>query len=251
MLETDNYVRFERVSSVAEADRGLLAELHDEQLRIDLIRDDLVRFKISRARQFDESPTFAVCVDPLETPVEFRVERDADRVRLITAAMVVSLWLHPFRLDVHRTDGSVVIETAADHDGQYWAYATLNDAFTLRRRCRQEDAIFGLGREDWPAQPQRPRLHHVEHRRAQPVRALPSSSRTRRPATRGVTPRASTSTPTTSSIPFFYHQTYPDGRMAASFVDNGYRGSYEFSEPERVPDQFPRRSIHRVHLRRS
>lgn len=145
MLETDNYVRFERVSSVAEADRGLLAELHDEQLRIDLIRDDLVRFKISRALQFDESPTFAVCADPLETPVEFRVERDADRVRLITAAMVVSLWLHPFRLDVHRTDGSVVIETAADHDGQYWAYATLNDAFTLRRRCRREDAIFGLG----------------------------------------------------------------------------------------------------------
>ena len=90
MLETDNYVRFETVSSVAETDRGLLAELHDEQLRIDLIRDDLVRFKISRARQFDESPTFAVCADPLEHPVEFRVERDAEQVRLVTSAMVVT-----------------------------------------------------------------------------------------------------------------------------------------------------------------
>jgi alpha-glucosidase len=81
VLETDNYVRFEWVSSVAETDRGLLAELHDEQLRIDLIRDDLVRFKISRARHFDESPTFAVCADPLENPVEFRVELDAEHVR--------------------------------------------------------------------------------------------------------------------------------------------------------------------------
>ena len=40
---------------------------------------------------------------------------------------------------------SPVIETAQDADGRYWAYATLNDAFTIRRRCRQEDAIFGLG----------------------------------------------------------------------------------------------------------
>ncbi|MEA2247270.1 MAG: alpha-glucosidase, partial [Solirubrobacteraceae bacterium] len=34
------------------------------------------------------------------------------------------------------------------------------------------------------------------------------------------------------SIPFFYHQTYPAGTMAGSFVDNGYRGSYEFSSAE-------------------
>ena len=46
---------------------------------------------------------------------------------------------------MHRADGSAVIETAQDQQGRYWAYATLNDAFTIRRRCRREDAIFGLG----------------------------------------------------------------------------------------------------------
>ena len=35
-----------------------------------------------------------------------------------------------------------------------------------------------------------------------------------------------------ATIPFFYHQNYPAGAMAASFVDNGYRGAYEFSEAE-------------------
>ena len=64
---------------------------------------------------------------------------------MITEACTVSLWLDPFRIDVHRSDGTPVIETAADAEGRYWAYATLNDAFTIRRRCRQEDAIFGLG----------------------------------------------------------------------------------------------------------
>jgi alpha-glucosidase (family GH31 glycosyl hydrolase) len=34
------------------------------------------------------------------------------------------------------------------------------------------------------------------------------------------------------SIPFFYHQSYPRGTMAASFVDNAYRGGYEFSHAE-------------------
>ena len=31
------------------------------------------------------------------------------------------------------------------------------------------------------------------------------------------------------TIPFFYHQSNPVGVMAGSFVDNGYRGHYEFS----------------------
>ena len=229
MLETDHYVRFERVSSVGETDRGLLAELHDEQLRIDLIRDDLVRFKISRARTFDESPTFAVCADPLQTPVEFRVERDAERVRLRTSAMVVSLWLHPFRLDVHRPDGSVVIETAADQDGQYWPYATLNDAFTLRRRCRHEDAIYGLG-EKTGRQNRKGRdfiMYNADVLNPDAAAEFIAGKAADDP--RG-DPTSVEYDPYYVSIPFFYHQDYPDGRMAASFVDNGYRGSYEFSQ---------------------
>ena len=123
----------------------MLAELHHERLRIDVVRDDVVRIKISRGGEFDETPTYAVCVDPLEVPTDFTVVRDDERVRVSTAACTVSLWLDPFRIDVHRADGTPVVETAQDADGQYWAYATLNDSFTLRRKCRQEDAIFGLG----------------------------------------------------------------------------------------------------------
>ena len=63
VIETGNYVRFERVSSVGETERGLLAELHGERLRLDLVQDDVLRVKISRGGVFDESPTFAVCVD--------------------------------------------------------------------------------------------------------------------------------------------------------------------------------------------
>jgi alpha-glucosidase len=118
MINTDHYIRWERVDSVAQTPTGLLAESHHEQLSIDLVRADVLRIKISRGKVFDDPPTFAVCIDPLASPVDFRIEQDDERVQLITAACTTSLWLNPFRIDVHRSDGSPVIETARDADGQ-------------------------------------------------------------------------------------------------------------------------------------
>ena len=128
MIKTDHFVRFERVGEVRETERGVLARLDGEQLRIDVVRDDVVRCSISRGGVFDESPTFAVDVDPLSQPVEVSVERDDGVVRVRTSGLVVSLWLDPFRLDVHRPDGTPVVETAQDEQGRWWPYATLNDA---------------------------------------------------------------------------------------------------------------------------
>jgi alpha-glucosidase len=231
MSETGSYLRFERVTSVAETERGLIAEVHGERLRIDLVRADVVRVKISRGGVFDESPTFAVCVDLVSSSVEFTMERTPDVVRLRTSAVAVSLWLDPFRLDVHRSDGSPVVETAADTDGRYWTYATLNDAFALRRRCRREDAVYGLGEKTG------------RHNRMGRDFTLWNTDVLDPYSTREFTAgrddddsrahRTSTEfDPYYVSIPFFYHQTYPAGTMAASFVDNGYRGRYEFSHAE-------------------
>jgi len=231
VIETDTYRRFERVESVEETPHGVLASLHGERLRLDVIRADTVRVKISRGGVFDEEPTFAVCVDPLSEATPFTMERDDEAVRVRTADLVVTLWLDPFRLDVHRTDGTAVVETAQDSEGRYWAYATLNDAFTVRRRCRQEDAVYGLGEKTG---------HH--NRKGRDF-TLWNTDVLSPDATREFTgrwpegdPRGErTSTgfdPYYVSIPFFYHQSYPAGTMSGSFVDNGYRGAYEFSQPE-------------------
>ena len=227
----DHYIRFTNVDSVAETDRGLLAQLHGELLRVDLVREDLVRLKISRGRMFDESPTYAVCVDPLAEPVPFTAERHDDHVLLRTSELVVTLWLNPFRLDVHRTDGTAVVETSADSDGGYWAYATLNDAFTLRRRCRPEDAVYGLG-EKTGGHNRRGRDFTLWNTDV----LNPTATGEFTAGRPGDDPRSDrTSTefdPYYVSIPFLYHQSVPAGTMAASFVDNGYRGSYEFTSAQ-------------------
>ncbi|HEX2786153.1 MAG TPA: TIM-barrel domain-containing protein [Ilumatobacteraceae bacterium] len=228
MIDTSNYIRFERVDSFEHIQHGLLARLHGEQLRIELVDVDMVRVKISRGGAFDESPTFAVCVDPLVDRVDFAVDQAAEVVRLRTSAMVVSLWLEPFRLDVHRTDGTPVVEAAADLAGNYWTYATLNDAFTVRRRCQPEDAIYGLG-EKSGHQNRRGRdftLWNTDIFDPERTKEFTAG----RPSEDLRSERTSIEfDPYYISIPFFYHQSYPDGSMIGSFVDNGYRGEYDFT----------------------
>ncbi|HEX8488893.1 MAG TPA: TIM-barrel domain-containing protein, partial [Propionibacteriaceae bacterium] len=231
MLDTEDYVRFERVSSVAETAHGLLAELHGEQLRVDVVRADLVRVKMSRGGVFDESPTFAVCADVLAEPADFILVRDSDRVRLVTSALEVSVWLDPFRLDVHRTDGSPVVETAADDQGRYWAYATLNDAFTLRRRCRPEDAVYGLG-EKGGTHNRRGRDFTMWNTDVLSPAETAEFTAGKEPGDARGDRTSADFDPFYVTIPFFYHQSYPAGTMAGSFVDNGYRGTYEFSAPD-------------------
>ena len=230
MIETDHYLRFDRVDDVRETGRGLLADLHGEQLRVDVVRDDVVRFTISRGGVFDESPTFAVDVDPLAEPVDVAVERDEGVVRLRTAGLVVSLWLDPFRLDVHRPDGSPVVETAQDEQGRWWPYATLNDAWTVRRRACVSDGVHGLGEKGGPGN-RKGRDYTLWNTdvldpagKEKLTAHLPDGD-----------PRKDRTSPEFDpyyvSIPFFYTQSMPDGAMAASFVDDAYRGHYDFTAP--------------------
>jgi len=226
MPATDHFVRFQRVDDVRETGRGLLADLHGEQLRVDVVRDDVVRLKISRGGVFDEAPTFAVDVDPLAAPVDLAVERGDGVVRLRTAGLVVSLWLDPFRLDVHRPDGSPVVETAQDEHGRWWPYATLNDAWTVRRRCAVGDAVHGLG-EKGGAGDRRGRDFVLWNTDV----LDPAGTAQFRAGRAPDDPRADMTSPDFDpyyvSIPFFHHQSV-DGAVGASFVDDGYRGHYDF-----------------------
>jgi alpha-glucosidase len=215
-------IRFERAGAVEVTDHGLSATLHGETLRVDLVREDV-----------DESPTFAVCVDPLSDDVPFEVDRGDDAVRLRTSKLLVSLWLEPFRLDVHRPDGSAVVEAARDAG----SYATLNDAFTIRRRRRPDDAIYGLGEKTG------------RHNRTGRDFTLWNTDVLDPAATAEFTagrapddPRADFTSPEFDpyyvSIPFFYHHASGAGTMAGSFIDNGYRATYDFSEAEEYAIHF-------------
>src|SRR3954469_12990396 len=174
-----------------------------ERLRVDVIREDVVRLKISRGGVFDETPTFAVVQDGT---ADFEVDGSILR----TAALEVDTET----LSIRRADGTPVIDPIEP-------YGTLNDAFWVRRRYKAEDAIYGLG-EKTGRHNRRGRTFTLWNTDIlNPHAAAPFGGN-------------GTSTefdPYYVSIPFFYHHP-ADGQVAGSFVDNGYRASYDFTAAE-------------------
>lgn len=236
-MRTDHFIRFERVDAVEQTARGLLARLHGEWLRVEAVRSDVVRVQLSRGGAFDEQPTYAVCVDPFEpgadgaSAMAWRAQPGDDAWRLVTDDVVVTLWLDPFRIDVHRTDGSVVVESVADEDGRYWTYATLNDAWTMRRRIGRDDAIFGLG-EKGGRHNRRGRDFTLWNTDVLNEHATAEFRAGLDPADPRADMRSVEFDPYYVSIPFFHHLDAATGAAAGSFVDNGYRGEYEFSRDD-------------------
>ena len=250
MIDTSGYRRFERVDAVEETERGLQAALHGERLRIEVVRDDVVRFKISRGGVFDETPTFAVCVDPLASRSSSRSSATPTRSRVRTAALVVTLGLDPFRLDVHRTDGSLVVESAFDDDGR----PGLRHA---QRRLRGPPPLPAGGRDLRARREDRAR---TTARAATSRSGTPTcSTRTRRRefiAGRDATIRARTGEHRVRPVLRLDPVLLPprphrrdDGRP--SFVDNGYRGALRLPRRRRVRVPLRGRAVHGVRLRRA
>ncbi len=237
MVEMAGFVRFERVDRVERTSHGLLAHLHGERLAIELVRSDVVRLRISRGGVFDPTPTHAVCVDPLGTDVPCEVAEAGDVVRLRTAALVVSLWREPFRLEVHRPDGSPVIEPVADPEGRSWTFATLNDAFCVRRRCQPADPVYGLG-EKTGSFNRRGRAFRLWNTDVLDPRASGEVTAALDADDPRADPASTEFDPYYVSIPFFHHLDAARATVAASFVDNGYPADYDFSAEQEYRFEF-------------
>jgi alpha-glucosidase len=227
---------FQSVASVLSArriERGIELELapgNRERLRVEVFRDDVIRLKISRAGSFDESPTFAVCAPLHETRAEFKVEENDQFARVSTARMSLTIYRQPFRIEAHRADGSVIFEGGTDENGHSGAYATLNDEFVVRRKCRREDSFFGLGEKTgrfnrrnrsftlWNTDIMNPNI-------GESFSEKPSGDPLRDPTSIAWDPYY-------ISIPFFYHQPNGTDGMAGFFFDNGYRARFEFVDPK-------------------
>ena len=206
-----------------------------ERLRVDVLRADVLRIKISRERKFDEQPTCGVVaggVEALGGDADFSVEETDETVKVVTTATTLTITKSPFRLDAHRADGSAIFETAVDEaTGEPQTYATLNDEWMVTRRCEAADAFYGLGEKTgrfdrkgrdfslWNTDVLNPNTDG-EYRAKYP----------------GSDPRGDQKStkfdPYYVSIPFFYHQGDRQSAMAGFFFDNSRRARGEFSEPQ-------------------
>ena len=208
----------------------------EDRLRVEVLRADILRLKISRGGHFDEQPSLAVvdgAPSALGGSAKFAVEDTPEAVRVVTPEMTLTVGKAPFRLDAHRADGSPVFESADDQP----AYATLNDEFILTRRCQREDAFYGLGEKSgrfnraggaytlWNTDVLNPNV----------LGAAQKDYGTHDPR---ADPRGTVFDPYYVSIPFFYHQRHLQAGMAGFFLDNPYRARFDFQADETFAIRF-------------
>src|SRR3954464_11863646 len=112
------------VTAVELIERGVLLTVGEERFRAEVIRADVLRLKISRSAEFDESPTFAAAFT-LPEPVPFQVTEDELAITLVTAQLRLVITRAPFGLAAHRSDGSVVFEDVLGEDGGSRGYVHL------------------------------------------------------------------------------------------------------------------------------
>ena len=184
-----------------------------ERLRVDVLREDVVRIKISRGGVFDETPTFAV-VDDGDRGLRGR-RHDAAHRRARRSTLDRSARRPPRR----RHAGDRVDRALRD------AQRRVRGAPPLPRRGRDLRAR----REDRAPQPQGPR----RSRSGTPT----SSTRTRRASSAATATRASSSTRTTSRSRSST-TTRRTGRWRRRSSTTATARRYDFTEPDEYAFRF-------------
>lgn len=234
-ISKDNFLSLKRVSGVERLPTGMQLSVDGEKFRVEVLRADVVRLKISQAGKFDEEPTFAISItDPPGAP--FAVEEEVDRVVLTTDALRVVVEKSPFTFHAYRTDGSPIFESGSSETGPE-AYAFLNDSFVVTRKQGRHDSFFGLGEKSGPSNRRGKKYVMWNFDIAAGHQGLELNRLSEVENADFISP---TFDPYYMTIPFYYHSVSERGvtKVAGLFVDNGYLGKFDFSEREHYSYEF-------------
>src|SRR5579884_2308627 len=80
--------RFDRITSCERIERGIELGVDVqfcELLRVEVIRDGIIRLRMSRSQKFDEMPTYAVCADLAAEKPEFHIDETDSFIRVRTS----------------------------------------------------------------------------------------------------------------------------------------------------------------------
>jgi len=217
-VDIDCFAPLAAARYLARTPLGVELEAAGEKIRLEFVRVDVLRLKISRDGIFDQHPTFAVTVDCFSS-VPFKEKRAGEVLVLETEKMKAEVNLARFSLEVFRADGSVVIGSAGG-----WAYAVSGPQWAVRRLKGSEDGFFGFG-EKTGLLNQNGRYLQMwnfniwnidQHGHGGNVDNFDTGW-----------------DPYYISVPFFLHlQSDKRSAAGASFIDNGYRLHYDLTRPD-------------------
>jgi alpha-glucosidase len=218
----DTFTTLQGVTDWQETRRGVELIAGNERVRVEFVKVDILRIKISRDGAFDASPTFAVVKDEFGNP-DFTARKTSRGLVLKTSQLTVRISFDPFHFDILRADGSAVLKSARNH-----AYAFKEGEWRVRRTKTAQDTILGLGEKTQPFNHNGRRLTMWNTDVLAP--ATDGAVRVQDDPDSPHNPTNDHFDPYYISINLHYHlpHQHPD-RAAASFIDCGYKLNYDFT----------------------
>lgn len=202
-----------------------------EAFEVDVLRDDVVRLRVSRDGAFDDAPTAAVCADLAGPRPPVGVELGDATAVVRAGGLVVTVGLAPWTVEVHRPDGSPVLRSRPAADGVTSArapYAQVGDGFVLHRGAGPKDQVYGLGEKAGGGN-RRGRSFTLWNTDVLDPAASGEFTRTYDASDPRSDNTSAEFDPYYVSIPFVHHRDAATGAVAGSFVDNGYRARYDLT----------------------
>jgi alpha-glucosidase len=174
-------------------------------LRVDALRDDLLRVRESAEGELPEDASWAVPAQVRRQTVEVIAEADADAVGFRTKTLRVRVERGTLRLSVSDLEGNVLQQDEAG-----WPVEFHGNTYRVYKKMPPDEHYFGLGDDVGPLD-----------RRGQSFRLWNTDAFLFQEST----------DPIYKSIPFF--MTMRGGRSAGFFLDNTWSTSFDFGRVER------------------
>ena len=230
MIDSEHFSTLGAIGRAERTPLGFGVPVGDELFRAEVIRPDVLRLELSRKRRLSDRPTFATEFVRPEVAA-FELHEMGAELRLRTAALELVLTGPALHLDVFRSDGSSVLRSARDAQGDSLGYRMLNDAIQVSRVAAPRDAIFGLGQKTgrfdrrgraftlWNVDVLSPGVL-AKNRLLEDAPTLDAES--------------TSFDPYYTSIPFFCHGVRRDDSLPAAgfFLDNGYPSRFDFTRED-------------------
>src|SRR5580698_1072935 len=140
---SDTVLQLDRVTSFSALPNGI--DLRDGEARMQVIalRQDLVRIRVSRSREFPEDASWAVLQNSKQSRVAVQPATSADTVGFQTEVLRVSINRQTFALTISDRDGNILQQDARPIE----FYGT---TFRVCKRMPVDEHYFGLGDKTGP-----------------------------------------------------------------------------------------------------
>jgi len=212
--------------SSIRSSNGINLVYENEKVRIEFLKEDLFRIKISQAGKFDENPSCSVIKIPSQK-VSLKIKQDGKQIALISRELKLVINKNPFNIRAVRSDGTVVIEGFDWKKLKDDAYLSMNSGWLLRLKRNPDDMFLGLG-EKTGGLDKSGRKYQMWNTDI----LSPESGSDVMPEVKqgdpGRDPSSQSFDPYYMSIPFYYKVSRKDKFAAAGFFfDNPSRGYFD------------------------